>query len=432
MINNEETLKQFGYSTNKLPLNKTQLIIYICVGCKKNFQCEFRKYKENKKCVYCANSGSKLSKTELTKEIKEIIKRLGYQPSEDEFIKISNHSARALKKAFQKDTWKEILASLGYKVLRRKNDARTYEEIAEDIKRVKEKLKKIPTFSEYRANGKFRPKIVFKVTNLSKWIDIVNKVFNVDVTKIENFAHNQRRKTEFYYEKLRKLALKLGHTPTTKEANDAGISVSILKNRLKTDWPGIIKRAGLDKKFFPDSTKIKFMSNEEILDDVRRVAKILGRLPSEKEYEEMSSINFPTYKRRFGGKWIKVLESAGLYSPEVSYKSKSKSLWASDEDVFDDVRRVAIFVGKIPTKEDYSKYGQYGMYTVLRRANAGWKKVLELAQVDNVFSFENLNKEEAHKEEVQMIEIETIEDPIVGFLKESSIKSIVSYFQNNR
>lgn len=55
--------------------------------------------------------------------------------------------------------------------------------------------------------------------------------------------------------------------------------------------------------------KVRKMSNDDVLAEVERVARLLGHLPTSFEYKEHGQIHLSTLCRRFGG-WPKVREAA--------------------------------------------------------------------------------------------------------------------------
>ncbi|WP_316637600.1 homing endonuclease associated repeat-containing protein [uncultured Ruminococcus sp.] len=116
------------------------------------------------------------------------------------------------------------------------------------------------------------------------------------------------------------------------------------------------------------------VSDEELLEDVVRVANIYQKdTLTQEEYRVHGKFGLTTYYRRFGS-WEKVLLLAGLVT-----KGHNFMYTFCDEDVISDVCRVAELLHKDTiTRDDYAKLGKYHSSTVSRKYGGSWNNVLEL------------------------------------------------------
>ena len=123
------------------------------------------------------------------------------------------------------------------------------------------------------------------------------------------------------------------------------------------------------------------VSDEELIEDVVRVAKKLKKTTlTAKEYTLNGTYHSSTLSHRFGS-WKKVLELSSL-----TIKGHNFKYTFSDEDVIEDLKRVAFeYKKETLTSNEYSKYGRCHGDTLSRRYGT-WNKVLELAGLKNVMN----------------------------------------------
>lgn len=136
----------------------------------------------------------------------------------------------------------------------------------------------------------------------------------------------------------------------------------------------------------------------ELLNDLLRVAKLLNQksLTSE-EYSKYGKYNVSTICRRFS-KWLIAVKIVGLSpKPRIVYK-------ITDEEIFQDIERVWIKLGRQPTMTDVRngefKYSQ----SPLTRRFGGWRKTLEA-----FVSWINSSEEEIDKQTEEKANSNTIE-----------------------
>lgn len=112
------------------------------------------------------------------------------------------------------------------------------------------------------------------------------------------------------------------------------------------------------------------LSDEELLSDVNKVAKELGKESvTLDEYNERGLVHSTTLTRRFGS-WFKVLSLAGL--------KKSRSLLnIPDEELFKNLEEVWAKLGKQPSYTDMQRpLSEYSAGTYENRFGS-WRKALE-------------------------------------------------------
>ena len=120
-------------------------------------------------------------------------------------------------------------------------------------------------------------------------------------------------------------------------------------------------------------------SNEEIIEDVLRVAEETDRTPSSTDYEYHGNFDQGTAVYRFGGEWASVLEAAGL-DPDDSH-SYNAGPRITEQEVLDDIARVADELGRPPSVDEYRELGKYSYVTVNKRAGK-YRNAIEAAGLD--------------------------------------------------
>ncbi len=115
------------------------------------------------------------------------------------------------------------------------------------------------------------------------------------------------------------------------------------------------------------------ISDEEFIADIQAVAKKLGKDSiTGAEYSKYGKYHDSTVRRRFGS-WKKVLEICLLETQGHNFKCEF-----SDEEIITDVKRVADILGvETLTAKQYNVYGKYS-YTTLKRRYGTWNNVLHL------------------------------------------------------
>ena len=113
------------------------------------------------------------------------------------------------------------------------------------------------------------------------------------------------------------------------------------------------------------------VSDSELINDVKRVAELLGLTTiSMERYTQHGKFHHSTIARRFGG-WGNVLTLSGLQI--------NKNMNISEPDIISDIKRVAELLAKNSfTSKEYECYGKYSRTVVFRKLKT-WNNALELS-----------------------------------------------------
>ena len=135
------------------------------------------------------------------------------------------------------------------------------------------------------------------------------------------------------------------------------------------------------------------VTDEELITDVINAAKKLNRASlTIEEYTKNGNYSYTTLTRRFGN-WKNVLQLSNLETNGHNFKCSF-----SEEDIINDIKRVArIYKKDTITKKEYDAYGNYSSSTIVKKYANSWNRVLELSGMQSVqnrnFSNEQLFSE---------------------------------------
>ena len=169
------------------------------------------------------------------------------------------------------------------------------------------------------------------------------------------------------------------------------MSVDGIKNRLG-DWKTVLGLAGLSHKYFGReisekmrSQKAQYLTDQEVLDELKRVAKIFNeKAITMADFDKNSEIAHGTFITRFGG-WQNALKKAGLehrYSGKIITDKmrgpRPKAL--SNDDIIRELQRIAKFLNKETiTVEDIKSHSDIMSAAVASRRFGSWTTAMEKA-----------------------------------------------------
>lgn len=111
------------------------------------------------------------------------------------------------------------------------------------------------------------------------------------------------------------------------------------------------------------------IADEELIDELRRLERILGRRPSLNDNTKHGCYSATAYRNHFGS-WSGALEQLGynIDSPETSEASK--------DEVIEDICRVADGLGHVPTSREYDEHGDYSKTLFGHRDDWSWNRAV--------------------------------------------------------
>ena len=130
-------------------------------------------------------------------------------------------------------------------------------------------------------------------------------------------------------------------------------------------------------------------SDEELLEELRRVALLLGKPAlTRADFDHHAKVCAGNVYTRFGG-WRRALERAGLEGmfskPVLGDYASLRGETFPNEVLLDEVRRVAKAIGMpILIKEDFNAYSKVDVDTITRRFGS-WQATLERAGLGHLY-----------------------------------------------
>ena len=113
----------------------------------------------------------------------------------------------------------------------------------------------------------------------------------------------------------------------------------------------------------------RYFSNDDILDDLRKAAKTLGKNTiGQREYLKLGKFSCKTYNNRFGS-WNKAIKKAGL--------DTVRDTKVSDEMLFENIERIWLGLGRQPFYGEIRKPLSHYTMKIYTNRFGGWMKACE-------------------------------------------------------
>ena len=274
----------------------------------------------------------RVSKGEIISDIRAVSRLLSHSPSSVEYKRLGRFDVRTVQRKF-KVPWNQIINSAGLQYsLRTSGRIASTEELKRDLLRVARDLSHPPTRTEYQSHGRFDPETMRRRSQKKNWEDAIAWLTGFDREDIKYAQARGGRycTTQEWLSRLHRLALDLGHAPTTRESNAGGINAHELCKRVGGKWIEVLKAANIDTHTRNKRALLLTTTTETLIEDVVAVAKRLGRTPTVSEYVAHGHYSYLALRGRLGGwRQVKKLVSQKL---SVGRRQLSHSLPFQWED----------------------------------------------------------------------------------------------------
>src|SRR5207249_9951172 len=250
---------------------------------------------------------SRVTKAEMIADIRNVARALGHSPSSVEYGRLGRFDVRTVQRRF-KMSWSRIINCTGLQYSSRTSGRiACTEELKRDLLRVARELDHPPRRKDYEVYGQFDAETLRRRSGKARWEDAVAVLTGFDREQIK---HQQAsggcyRTTQEWLSRLQALFRELGHAPTTRESNQAGINAHQLCRRVGGKWIDVLQAADIDLQNRNKRAILLTTSTERLVGDLVAIARRLGKVPKAREYEAYGQYSHLALRGRLGG-WREV------------------------------------------------------------------------------------------------------------------------------
>ena len=175
--------------------------------------------------------------------------------------------------------------------------------------------------------------------------------------------HPEATSEDTIINEIQRLAAEKGRPPRIVEMDDEGRCAGNTVRRIFGSWEDAVRAAEI--------TPIHRhgVPERELLDDIRSVARQLGRPPTAAEYDAQGIVSRRTAQERFGG-WNEALKQAG-FTPHII-----KNI--PEEELLDEIQHLADKLGQTPTSVNMNERGKFSQRAYFRRFGT-WRAAVRAA-----------------------------------------------------
>ncbi len=245
----------------------------------------------------------------LLADLRRVGGELSRPPTRAEYIRRGNYAANTLSQRF--GSWIKALDETGWRV-NRSGSLISNEKLIQDLRRVTEGLSRVPTNSEYTQRGKHSAKAL--IERFGSWANAVARAGYSTKTSLPVSA------SEVVLEVLR-VSKELERSPTRDEFELHSEMSRGPAIRIFGSWNSALAAAGLPP------ARLSKLSRDELLDEMQRVGRVLGRTPKQLDFrsDRIAKCDAGPFNRVFGS-FSAALVAAGFKPPTEKNVSREKLL----------------------------------------------------------------------------------------------------------
>jgi len=249
----------------------------------------------------------RLTKAEIVSDLRKVARALNHSPSSVEYRRLGSYDVRTVQRKFNV-SWSRIINSAGLCYSPRTSGRiACTEELKRDLLRVARELDHPPARKDYQTHGQFDAETIRRRSGKVRWEDAVAALTGLDREQIkqQQARGGCYRTTQEWLSKLHALSRELGHAPTTRESNEAGINTHQLCLRVGGKWIDVLKAADIDLQNRNKRAILLTTPTERLVEDIVAIARRLGKVPKAREYEAYGQYSHLALRGRLGG-WREV------------------------------------------------------------------------------------------------------------------------------
>ncbi len=164
-----------------------------------------------------------------------------------------------------------------------------------------------------------------------------------------------------------------------------------------------------------------------VVQELKRIGTVPADPPTPYEFERQSILSVVTVRDVFDT-WISALKNAG-YDGNAAVGDNESPQGYMRQELLEEVRRVTIRVGAVPTTSDFDKYADMTSQTV-KNHFANWETALEEAGITGLSSEEIVqlwNEYMLPADQDLLNEVEWVDDAVAGQTTSADIRSFARY-----
>lgn len=167
--------------------------------------------------------------------------------------------------------------------------------------------------------------------------------------------------------------------------------------------------------------------NSGVIHELKRVGKPPSDPPSPSDFERESTLSIVTVRECFDT-WLNALREAG-YDPKAAIDAEESAQGYTKEELLEEIRRVTIRIGAVPTSSDFDDIADMTSQTVKNHLG-GWEVALERAEVRDIDSSEIRKLWEEYElpdAETLQAEAEWVDNAVAGRTTIADIRTFARY-----
>lgn len=303
------------------------------------------------------SSTRSVSESDLIADLQRVATDSEGVPTAEDVRERGNHAPSTYIERF--GSWRDARKAAGVPVDIEKNEI-SEQELLDEVRRLGDELGQPPTVQDIREQGRFSRPTYY--STFDSWSDVLAAA-GYDLSEQQH-----RISDEELCEELDRLATELGDTPTLQDLREKGKHSATTYIDRFGSWQAALEAAGYEPR--EPTTEIR---KDDLLTELQDVAQELGERPTAPQMNEHGEYWASTYRRRFDS-WSAALEAAGF--DDVPTRGR-----VSEEDLLEELRRLADELGERPTMSTMREEGKYSTSTYARRFGS-WSDAIDASDVD--------------------------------------------------
>lgn len=309
-----------------------------------------------------SSSVNRIEEDELIAELRRVADQLDETPSIRAMEIHGVYSPSTYQSRF--GTWNNAIVHAGLTPNSADQTEYSSAELLSDLQTLANSVRRTPTKADMRERGTHSPSTYLE--RFGSWEAAVKEAELTPRTRGVKISEDELLRA------LSELSESLGRIPTSTEMAERGrFSPSTYRRRFGS-WNETVERAELSETF--DNSSCRRFSNQEMCDELERMAGVLGRPPTSTEMDEFGEYSAATYRRRFGS-WVNALTDAGLNPDRLKQGNNAK---IDEQTLLDELCRLSAELERSPTAEEMWKRGPHSPKTYLDRYGT-WNAALDAA-----------------------------------------------------